>query len=739
MTDTSPSQPNSDEILHHLKSDGKGGHYSSNITFDPKSGKAQFNLEKKKKNVCLMPPPNAIPIIFVPDFMGTNLKSSKEKYKDTAIWQMNDRSAAAELWKRRDPAQRKDMLNPEYLSLDSKGQLPEGTDDLSQEEMKNRGWGDISYFMYGEFLKWLNEQMNDFVVADVLSGSRYFMTDNVKYGNFEWFKEAGQSFIKDKIEDFANSKLEKFHMEASLPEVTSQKDADLSFYDAEQIKESLELSLAEWANSYDYVYPVYAFGYNWMESQIDSANKLAEKIDEILKKEQSLHSGEVKKVILITHGSGGLIARYCSKKKAGEIAGIIHVAMPTTGLPQVYRRIKKGSVLPDKTYHAAFFTDTNDDLARREHWTDLAKDVVSNPKKAFSSTGQVVVQTTVRVVQHDDKVNKELDEDSIIDGREAEDVASMASESVGYLQMLPFKEYGRLRYEGENSTDSQWLTVQGAKEKSLPTYNPFTEIYLSQDFWGLYNKDTMNPKGQDTELFVDYTQIQYNLITQVEPFQTDLSQFFHTFSFAIFGKEHEDIANTPHGIKVTNQSVSDTGNIYGDELIPMVSYTDIPSKAMLSRFVCIFRHRNAFTTKIVQYCNLWSITKLVSALQLESSGAPSSTSKEKDLRQELNNKTGEYTKNIHDSENRQSEFEQQRDLIGKKREDSDYYTNNSVDQINQDGDQQQKLEGSIKKEEQLQQTLSNQRYQLENKVTRAIAQSDYDTATKLLNNDGKIE
>jgi pimeloyl-ACP methyl ester carboxylesterase len=90
-----------------------------------------------------------------------------------------------------------------------------------------------------------------------------------------------------------------------------------------------------------YQYPVYAVGYNWLESCSKSATRLQERIQEIIEFwVQRKH--ECKQVILITHSMGGLVARACAKRIPDTIAGIIHGAMPALGAPVAYRRIACG-------------------------------------------------------------------------------------------------------------------------------------------------------------------------------------------------------------------------------------------------------------------------------------------------------------------------------------------------------------------------------------------------------------
>lgn len=79
--------------------------------------------------------------------------------------------------------------------------------------------------------------------------------------------------------------------------------------------------------------PVYAFGYDWLKSNRDTAKKLQEVIQRI----------PAQKVILVTHSMGGLVARYALGGEGGagiadKVLGVIHGAQPVHGAPAAYRR-----------------------------------------------------------------------------------------------------------------------------------------------------------------------------------------------------------------------------------------------------------------------------------------------------------------------------------------------------------------------------------------------------------------
>lgn len=106
------------------------------------------------------------------------------------------------------------------------------------------------------------------------------------------------------------------------------------------------LTSDEVALSYQYLFPVHAVGYNWLQSNVDSAQALAGRVDKIIN-DYKASGRKCEKVILVTHSMGGLVARYYSELLEGgygkkNILGIVHGVMPDRGAPMAYKRMKAG-------------------------------------------------------------------------------------------------------------------------------------------------------------------------------------------------------------------------------------------------------------------------------------------------------------------------------------------------------------------------------------------------------------
>lgn len=85
--------------------------------------------------------------------------------------------------------------------------------------------------------------------------------------------------------------------------------------------------------------PVYAFGYDWRNSNYNSARRLAVRIDEILARHRA------QRCIIVTHSMGGLVTRAALRLIAGlesKVLCVVHLFQPVLGTPVAYRRFFTG-------------------------------------------------------------------------------------------------------------------------------------------------------------------------------------------------------------------------------------------------------------------------------------------------------------------------------------------------------------------------------------------------------------
>lgn len=256
-----------------------------------------------------------VPVIFVPGIMGSNLRVKRKRpaaagdvlKPGEAAWRppngLVDGYKAVTTWSDRGPALRQRILDAELLEVDPDGELAYHGSMLDAQVMRERGWGEVHAASYGALLVELQRRL-DKTFQRAQSGAREIRPT---------WKRVMQT----------------------PPER----------WGVRQVERITEQELEKYAG---YQYPVYAFGYNWLESCEVSARRLRARIDEI-RKFWSDRKHECRKVILVTHSMGGLVARACARLSeqadggVSDIAGIIHGVMPALGAPVAYRRIACGT------------------------------------------------------------------------------------------------------------------------------------------------------------------------------------------------------------------------------------------------------------------------------------------------------------------------------------------------------------------------------------------------------------
>ncbi|MFT4439182.1 lipase/acyltransferase domain-containing protein [Caballeronia sp. 15715] len=92
---------------------------------------------------------------------------------------------------------------------------------------------------------------------------------------------------------------------------------------------------------------MHAVGYNWLQSNAQSAQRLSKQIASFMAYYKS-KGLMCERVILVTHSMGGLVARYYSQCTGGAetVLGVVHGVMPATGSATAYKRVKTGSEMP---------------------------------------------------------------------------------------------------------------------------------------------------------------------------------------------------------------------------------------------------------------------------------------------------------------------------------------------------------------------------------------------------------
>ncbi|MDF3836061.1 alpha/beta hydrolase [Cupriavidus basilensis] len=282
---------------------------------------------------CPLPPEAVLPVIFVPGIMGTNLMTvpDAENGDGLPVWRLDAGSFNKNFWLFRRwngvaAGERQQILHPDRVTIDDGGAVPKrqagsvrptsGSDEQGQQAQlaelyRARGWGEVSETSYHDFLLHLEATLNN---------------------------------------DFLPHRWPQFHVEPDQLETLDASSpprlkpgAPIRMPALQDLVESegLPTMLSDdlLARSL-YRMPIHACGYNWLASNKDAAERLAERIAQVIQQ----YGDACKQVILVTHSMGGLVARQCARLPGMSecIAGIVHGVMPANGAPVAYRRCKLG-------------------------------------------------------------------------------------------------------------------------------------------------------------------------------------------------------------------------------------------------------------------------------------------------------------------------------------------------------------------------------------------------------------
>lgn len=277
------------------------------------------STEFRIRGLALVPPNVIVPVIVIPGIMGSNLRAKlhprtgrDENERNEvlapgqAAWRPPNGKRAglweSFAWDGRDPATRQRVFDVPTLEVDDGGPivLP-GSDDLyvlTDADVRRRGWGEVHADSYGALLHALQTRLN-------------------------------QTFGFDQQREIRSIRKHWKDVMDCAPGRWGRLEFD-------------PLTLAHLERHAKHYFPVYAVGYNWLESCAVSAQRLENRIAAIVAEWQALKR-RCDKVILVTHSMGGLVARACAKSIPDRIAGIIHGAMPALGAPAAYRRMACGT------------------------------------------------------------------------------------------------------------------------------------------------------------------------------------------------------------------------------------------------------------------------------------------------------------------------------------------------------------------------------------------------------------
>lgn len=425
--------------------------------------------QDKMPQCARMLPRRVLPIIFLPGIMGSNLRMSAARQQemrrsDNIAWRpdvlgpTNITGAATET-----PAERQLRLDPLHTTVDIYD--PAGPSDISGEgrhgnveidkgfrsplladdplivknrrtavqKARARGWGEVFFKSYGELLQHLESRLNNTFFEGKLRP--------------EW-------------RDVVGVDPQAWNADPGLP---------LKALAEEELR---KVATGCW-------FAVYAFGYNWLQSNGDSAKIIATRINQATD-ELSKSGYECNQVIIVTHSMGGLVGRALIHPKIGnlqdKVLGIVHGVMPAIGAPAAYKRMRAG------------FEDPG---------------LMGGPLESIGAK---------------------------VAGNCGDEVTAVLANAPGGLELLPSESYG-----------NGWLRVthKGRELAALPEQgDPYREIYKVRGRWySLFIEDWINPSGFTPDRGGGTFERTCMYLDRVQHFHRTIANTYHPNSYAHYGAD----------------------------------------------------------------------------------------------------------------------------------------------------------------------------------------------------------
>lgn len=290
----------------------------------------------------VLPPMQVLPVVFVPGIMGSNLMDLQQNQ----VWRL-DTTFGQPLGLARKmafsgPADRQRSMHPALTQVDPRGSVPskpQGSVSDKKQYRRERFWGEVAEGSYHGFLLWLEEKLNG-------QGVNPASWDDFYYTAVSATPMPDQPRPEPVLPKGIAMRMRAFEPDRYVDGAAGARPV------AEAVTSDDLLNRAKFRM------PVYACGYNWLDSNTRGAERLRDRIETIIAA-NNRNGHTCSQVVVVTHSMGGLVARRCALLPGmqDKIAGIVHGVMPAVGAAVAYRRCKVG--MRDEDFAAGLVIGSN--------------------------------------------------------------------------------------------------------------------------------------------------------------------------------------------------------------------------------------------------------------------------------------------------------------------------------------------------------------------------------------------
>ncbi|KAI3591823.1 hypothetical protein D9X30_3108 [Cupriavidus sp. U2] len=410
-------------------------------------------------------PRTPIPVIFLPGVMGSLLANSQNGRE---VWYPPNMDGVASGFAAffavlrgwlRGAASRAARFDPEPAVVDPRGPLisiDEAKLGIDAAEARRRGWSTLHRWSYQPTLEWLKGALNK----------------PMQYG--------------EPIGEWANGSEDG--EKSALKPVLGTHPSEYGGYGA---GEALTLDSEVFKTFVSYRYPVYAIGYNFLQSNelsardvldgVDFEDKRRKKKTRIMGVREICRENHTDKAIIVTHSMGGLVARMAAVLCGGadDMLAVLHGAQPATGAPVFARRFRAGG-------------------------------------EGRSGLERFINQSLF--------------------GANAREFIAVASYAQGPMELAPMPDY--------NNGEPWWIVVdaKGRERLRFPETSALEDLYVSDAWYGLLpDPKLLDPAGvvakylKREEINMSVHVYYKNVIAAVVRRQEALASTYHPNTYAMFG------------------------------------------------------------------------------------------------------------------------------------------------------------------------------------------------------------
>ncbi len=155
-----PLEPNQDVIIPRSRDSLGRPVYKAQLT----------RTDNQSEKVALVRQTAPLPVIFIPGIMGTNLRNKADKSEvwrpPNGLWPLGDFAAsfgALWTWAWRGPKVRQKLLRAERVEVDDQGTIDVGQSGLDEDAARLRGWGKVMRSAYNPVMGLMERRLDNIV------------------------------------------------------------------------------------------------------------------------------------------------------------------------------------------------------------------------------------------------------------------------------------------------------------------------------------------------------------------------------------------------------------------------------------------------------------------------------------------------------------------------------------------------------------------------------------------------